>query len=79
MTKQELKDAVLVAVKKHGGRASLVDIAKFIWVHHETDLRAAGDQFYRWQYEMRWAANELRHEGKLADVASSPRGIWILA
>ena len=78
MTKDDLKEAVIAAIRSKGGKAKLIDIAKHIWEHHEAELKASGDLFYRWQYEMRWAANILRHEGRLEAADVSPRGIWEL-
>ena len=78
MDKDDLKRAVVEAIRSYGGKATIVQVAKYIWEHHESDLKASGDRFYTWQYEMRWLANVLRHEGRLAPVEDSPRGIWVL-
>ncbi len=78
MTKDDLKEAVAEAIRRNGGKATLIQIARYIWDNHESDLRASADRFYRWQYEMRWAANILRHEGRLAPAEDSPRGVWVL-
>lgn len=79
MTKKEdLRNWVRDALKSAGGKASIVDIAKAIWILHEVDLKTAGDLFYTWQYDMRWAANSLRRRGVLKDVSLSPRGVWEL-
>ena len=64
-TKDDLKSWVLDAIREAGGASSPIDVAKHIWKHHEQDLRASGDLFYKWQYDMRWAATSLRKEGKL--------------
>ena len=75
-TKDDLKRWVVEALVSLGGKARLIDVAKRIWATHETELKSAGDLFYRWQYDMRWAANVLRHEGVLVDVDKLPRGYW---
>jgi hypothetical protein len=62
------------ALRAHNGQATIVEVAKHIWDHHEAELRAAGDLFFTWQYDMRWAALELRKEGRLAP--SQGRGPW---
>jgi hypothetical protein len=54
-TKDSLQSWVLEGLVAHGGRARLIEVAKHIWEHHEADLRAAGDLFYSWQYDIRWA------------------------
>ncbi|WP_353471224.1 hypothetical protein PVT71_07760 [Salipiger sp. H15] len=69
--------AIVEAVLKHlGGQGTVPEVAKEIWSRHEQQLRASGDLFYTWQYDMRWAAQRLAHRGKLTKV--DPRGIWRL-
>lgn len=64
--KEKMSDWIVGALEHHGGSASIVDVAKHIWEHHEPELRASGDYFYKWQYQMRWDAQRLRDEGHLA-------------
>lgn len=33
---------------------------------------------YTWQYDIRWAATELRKTGFMIEATESPRGIWQL-
>jgi hypothetical protein len=66
---------IVEALDAFGG-ARVVDVCKHIWDHHEDELRAAGDLFYTWQYEVRWAAQMLRHAGTLAPAAPNRRGWW---
>lgn len=63
--REDLKDWVYEAVRENGGVASIVTVAKHIWIHHEAELRASGDLFYKWQYDMRWAAQRLRNSKKM--------------
>ena len=65
-TKSDLEGWVLKAVQDLGGEATVLDVAKELWQVHEHDLRASGDLFFTWQYDMRWAAQNLRGDGKLA-------------
>ena len=78
-SKHDLKEWVVEALEAHKGQASLIDVAAHIWLNHEAELRASGDLFCKWQYDMRWAALSLRHEGKLAPAEDAPRGYWRLA
>jgi hypothetical protein len=78
-TKHDLQDWVRDALRDCGGNARLVEVAKFIWAHHEAQLKASGDLLYTWQYDMRWAANVLRRKGVMKPVAASPTGLWELA
>jgi hypothetical protein len=61
-----------------GGTAHLVDVCRHVWKNHEADLRASGDGFLTWQYDIRWAARELRAAGKIRAASKSPRGVWEL-
>jgi hypothetical protein len=74
--KDDLKKWVLQAVEANGGAANLVEVAKHIWAHHESDLRGHGEAFYTWQYDMRWAAQDLRDDGVFVAADQAPRGIW---
>lgn len=76
--KEDLKDWVVEAVDAHGEGARVIEVARHIWERHEQDLRESGDLFYTWQYDMRWAATSLRHEGRLKAASASPPGVWEL-
>ena len=69
---------VLEALKAQGGSASVLQVCKWVWSHHEDDLRNAGDLFYSWQYDLRWAATKLRKQGRLAATSREDRGMWRL-
>jgi hypothetical protein len=63
--RSKLKDWVVEALTALGGTAQIVPICRFIWEKHEAELKDAGDFFYIWQYEMRWAGQKLQSEGLL--------------
>jgi hypothetical protein len=77
-SKHDLADWLYEALSDNSGRGTIVDVCRHIWKHHEAELRAAGDLFFTWQYDVRWAANELRSTGKMKPVDLSPRGVWEL-
>jgi hypothetical protein len=77
-SRTELQDWVIAALKSHGGAASIVQVAKYIWAHHEAELRASGDLFYTWQYDMRWACTRLRERKVVQAAEASNRGEWCL-
>lgn len=77
--KGDLAAWVLEAVESLGGGGTVVEVSREIWRLHETDLRDAGDLFFTWQYDIRWAAQLLRDEGKLMPADQAPRGVWALA
>jgi hypothetical protein len=74
MIREDLKPIILEAIGSPGNKERVAKIAKFIWDHHESDLRASGDFFYTWQYDMRWAGDGLVKEGKLDK--KSHIGMW---
>jgi hypothetical protein len=79
ITREVLLQWVLEALEALGGRGHVPEVAREIWRRHEQELRAAGDLFYTWQYDMRWAAQQLRNSGRLRDV-DGKRGLpWELA
>jgi hypothetical protein len=78
-TKADLPTWVVESLKAEGGSAKLVRIAKGIWDRHEPELRASGDLFYTWQYDMRWAANNLRRNKIMRSEEMSAKGVWELA
>jgi hypothetical protein len=74
----DLVDWVLDAVRRCGGEATVIQVARDIWANHANELHASGDLFYTWQYDMRWAAQKLRDAGQLRKAAEQPRGVWAL-
>lgn len=78
-SKNDLPAWVHDALKTHRGSAHLVEVAKHIWIHHEPELKASGNLLFTWQYDMRWAANKLRRDGRMKPVSDSPKGVWELA
>lgn len=74
-----LRQWVREALVSLGGSGSIIEICQHVWMNHEEDLRDAGDLFYTWQYDMRWAATDLRGQGVMRSAAESPKGIWELA
>jgi hypothetical protein len=76
MKREELAEIGSRAVATGGGEATIVQVAEYIWRNHEADLKASGDQFYTWQYEMRWAAQSPRSQGKLELGRKSGKNTW---
>lgn len=78
MTRADLPAIVFEALEKLGGKGTIAQICKYIWDNYEEDLRNSGELFYLWQYDMRWAGQQLRNDGKLVKSQKAPRGIWII-
>ncbi len=75
--KRDLRDWIMQALSDLGGQGSVVDVCRHVWEHHEAELRASGDLFFTWQYDVRWAAQSLRDEGLLWP-SNRGRGPWAL-
>jgi hypothetical protein len=78
-SKETLRTWIVEVLEARDGRATLLDVGREIWAKHENELRQAGDLFYTWQYDMRWAATDLRQRGIMRSADASPRGVWELA
>lgn len=78
-TKSDLVDWLYEALHASGGGGRIPDLCKHVWTAHEDDLRQSGDLFYTWQYDIRWAAYQLRKSGKMKHSNLSPQGIWELS
>ncbi|MDK4704633.1 hypothetical protein PH562_20435 [Rhizobium sp. CNPSo 4062] len=76
-SKGDLQDWVVDALRSNKGSASILYVAQHIWENHEKDL-AGSPLFYSWQYDMRWAATELRKKGLLVAAGDDRRGKWTL-
>ncbi|MGK8642200.1 hypothetical protein ACRS7F_22250 [Brucella anthropi] len=76
-TKGDLVGWVEEALRSAGGTASILYVAQYIWNNHKKQLEA-NDLFYTWQYDMRWAATELRKRGVMVRAEDDRRGKWTL-
>jgi hypothetical protein len=79
ITKNDLPSYVIEALKAKRGSASILDVCKYVWAKHEKDIRSTDGLFYTWQYDIRWAATELRNSKIMKPAEVSPKGIWELA
>jgi hypothetical protein len=76
--REDIQDWVVAALKDHNGSASIVQVARHIWMHHEKELQTSGDLFFTWQYDMRWACTRLREHKVVQAAEISKRGQWCL-
>lgn len=77
--RDDLKVWVVKALRQLGGAASIVRVCQRVWQMHELELRASGDLFFTWQYDIRWAAQYLRNMGLLVAVDNSRTKDWTLS
>ncbi len=76
MRKEELPDYLFKTIEYMGGKGNIVEICRCFWSLYEGDIKPSEDLFYTWQYDIRWAATELRKTNRMKGVDISPRGIW---
>jgi hypothetical protein len=76
MNRYDLPDILYSSIKSMGGQTSIIDVCRYIWKHYQQELLNSGDLFYTWQYDIRWAATELRKTKRMKAVELSQRGIW---
>lgn len=76
MTRYDLPDMLYNAIKDMGGKTNIIDVCKYFWTHYALELQDSGDLFYTWQYDIRWAATELRKCKRMKAAEMSPRGVW---
>jgi hypothetical protein len=78
VSREVLTDWVVDALRAQGGASNVKGVAKYIWDHHEQELRDSGDLFYTWQYDVRWAAQKLRKRGRIRAVNDRKNLPWEL-
>lgn len=77
-TRNDLVKWVYDALVTFGGGGTIIEVARHIWQQHEADLARSGDLLFTWQYDMRWAAQKLRDEGKAVTELRGGRSYWSL-
>ncbi len=70
---------VVEALSVLGGSSSPEEVCRIIWQNHQDEIIASERMAYKWQYEVRWAKQELRNTGIILPPEESPNGIWVLS
>lgn len=87
MTRKDLPEILYQILKDLGGRATMMQVFRQFWKRYKAKLNEADDIFYTWNYDIRWAATQLRKENKMKPASTrentlgediSPKGIWEL-
>lgn len=79
LNKQDLPRVVLESLKRLGGSGTVLDVCKDVWESNEAELRVSGDIFFTWQYDIRWAAQQLRNDGSLQPTTRGAGSRWRLS
>ena len=79
VTRESMKQWIVECLRERGGSAWPREVSKYVWDSYEAELRDSGDMLYTWQYDIRWAAQQLRNEGTLKPVNRRRDLPWELA
>jgi len=75
MDRHILENWIEEALRDLGGIGTILAVNKHIWRHHQQEIEASGDFFFNWQYDVRWAAQNLSKAGKLTRRRGR-KGLW---
>lgn len=85
MTRKDLPNILYQILDELGGRAKMMDVFKSFWTKYKNVLKETDDIFYTWNYDIRWAATQLRKENRMKPAKTkenshgaleSSKGIW---
>ncbi|CNG52390.1 hypothetical protein OU748_004144 [Yersinia enterocolitica] len=79
VTRDSMKVWIVECLNSRGGAGWPKDVAKYVWEKYESELKASGDILYTWQYDLRWAAQQLRNADILKPVNNRRDLPWELA
>ncbi|MEZ5017055.1 MAG: hypothetical protein R2800_08370 [Flavipsychrobacter sp.] len=76
MDRVRLATYVLEALDAFNGSAHIWEVCRYVWLNYlREELSMDDKEYYTWQYDIRWAAQLLRHDNV---IVSEPRGYWTL-
>lgn len=70
MKKHDLIDSLYDTIKQLGGKAVMIDIFCKFGDLHGKNLNTYDDLFCTWNYDICWAATELRKQGKMKPAST---------
>ncbi|HIC8823640.1 TPA: hypothetical protein ACW719_003534 [Klebsiella aerogenes] len=79
VTREDMKQWIILCLQEGNGSAWPREVSKYVWDNYESELKASGDVLYTWQYDIRWAAQQLRYDGILKSVNRRRDLPWELA
>ncbi|MDD4815529.1 MAG: hypothetical protein PHQ62_00095 [Clostridia bacterium] len=85
MTRKDLPDILYNIIHQLGGKPNMMEIFKKFWKEYGSNFTTDDDIFYTWNYDIRWAATQLRKQRKMKPASTrentygedvSSKGIW---
>jgi hypothetical protein len=78
VSRKEFSPWVIAALENHSGTANIFQISKYVWDNYHHIISQDSKMLYTWQYELRWAIQNLKKELKIQHKEKSIRGTWEL-
>jgi len=74
MKRNDFMPLIMAALIANGGSLKISEVCEYVWTHNNQKIMLS-QVLYTWQYDIRWAANELRRQNF---IKSEPRGYWTI-
>ncbi len=65
MERKDLPDLLYKTISSLGKKAPMTIVFREFWKLYACNLDSSENMFYTWNYDLRWAATELRKKGKM--------------
>ena len=78
VSKDDLPRLLENVLKEMNGNGYILDISKKFWIKYKDNITPDNNLFYTWQYDIRWAATELR-KNNIMVRPDLEKGLWTLA
>ena len=77
ISKDDLPRLLEDVLKEMNGNGYILDISKKFWIKYKDNITPDNNLFYTWQYDIRWAATELR-KNNIMVRPDLEKGLWTL-
>lgn len=77
--RNDLPGLLIKCLIELGGEGTIVEVCECFWSYYEEELKRSGSLLYTWQYDIRWAATELRKSNIMLNSRESPKELWQFA
>jgi hypothetical protein len=78
-TRKDLCVWIIDALKDLNGSATIRQVKKHIWDHHDREIIDSGGFHFTWNEDIYWAATQLRSQGLLKKAKETTKTVWALA
>ena len=75
-TRRDLCGWIVEALTALNGSAKIPQVCKYIWEHHQQEIRTSGNLHFTWEEDVYWAATQLRAKGILKKAKATSKSVW---